>query len=80
MIRLPAGIFTANGLSVKLQPIPRMTSAAPRKRATPRGMASPPAPSESGWVSGNALLPSSVVITGMAIFSASRFSCGQARA
>ena len=34
MIRLPGGIFAANGLSVKLQPMPTMTSAAARKRAT----------------------------------------------
>ena len=75
---MSGGIFTANGLSVKLQPIPRMTSAAPRKRTTPRDMETPAEPSESGWVSGKPPTPMSVVVTGMSAASANFFNSADA--
>ena len=60
--------------------MPKITSASARNFGTARGTASPPEPSDSGWVSGNDDLPPRLVVTGIARRSASRFNCGQARA
>ena len=64
MIVLPFGIFTPKFVSVKLQPMPKMTSALSRKSLTGFGFAGPPEPSDSGWVSGKPLLPPRLVVTG----------------
>ena len=80
MIVLPAGMPTPKPVSAKLQPTPRMTSASARKRLTGRGLARPPLPSDSGWSSGKALLPSIEVVTGMFQASARAFSSSQALA
>ncbi len=80
MIVLPRGMPTPKPVSAKLQPTPRMTSASSRKAFTGLGLARPPLPSESGWSSGNALLPSIEVVTGMFQSSASARSSSQALA
>ena len=80
MMVLPFGIAMPNEVSVKEQPMPKITSASPRNFGTARGTARPPEPSDSGCVSGNDDLPPRLVVTGMASRSASRFSCGQALA
>ena len=80
MIVLPAGMPTPKPVSAKLQPIPRITSASARKVFTGRGLARPPLPSDSGWSSGKALLPSIEVVTGMFQASASACSSSQALA
>src|SRR5437867_911160 len=81
MMVLPAGMFEAMPCLVKLQPMPSTTSARDRKWYDGPGMTPPPAvPSASGWSSGNALLPSSVVMTGIWSSSASSSSSGQASA
>ena len=77
---LPLGMAMPNEVSVNEQPTPKITSASPRNFGTARGTASPPEPSDSGWVSGNDDLPPRLVVTGMASFSASRRSCGHALA
>ena len=77
---LPLGMAMPNEVSVNEQPTPKITSASPRNFGTARGTASPPEPSDSGWVSGNDDLPPRLVVTGIASFSASRFSCGHALA
>ena len=77
---LPLGMAMPNEVSVNEQPTPKITSASPRNFGTARGTASPPEPSDSGWVSGNDDLPPRLVVTGMASFSASRLSCGHALA
>jgi len=77
---LPDGILMPKLVSVKEQPMPRIKSASSRNFGTARGTARPPEPSESGWVSGKDDLPPRLVVTGMASRSASRFSCGHARA
>ena len=75
---LPRGICTPNPVSAKLQPTPRMTSASCSQAVTGRGLARPPEPRERGWFSGNALLPSMLVVTGMFQLSASVFRASQA--
>ena len=80
MMVLPLGMAMPKEVSVKEQPMPKITSASPRNFGTARGTARPPEPSDSGWVSGNDDLPPRLVVTGMASRSASRFSCGQALA
>ena len=68
---LPFGICTPNPVSAKLHPIPKITSASWRKVWTVSGIARPPEPSDKGWVSGKALLPSRLVVTGIPQSSAS---------
>ena len=80
MMVLPRGIGTPKPVSAKLQPTPRMTSASSRKVFTVRGLARPPDPSDSGWDSLKALLPSRLVVTGMFHSSASAFSSSHASA
>ena len=75
---LPFGIVTPKLVCVKLQPMPKITSASRRKCCTVAGIARPPEPSDSGCVSGNALLPSRLVVTGIASSSASRLSSSHA--
>jgi hypothetical protein len=76
----PLGILTPKLVSVKEQPMPRITSAWSRKWRTGSGMAKPPLPRLSGWSSGKEDLPPRLVVTGMASNSASALSWGQARA
>src|SRR5580704_17808389 len=77
MMVLPEGILMPKLVSVKEQPMPKITSASPRNFGTARGIATPPEPSDSGCVSGKDDLPPRLVQTGIASFSASRLSCGQ---
>ena len=56
---------------MKLVPIPRMRSARAKKSSTAAGRVRAAVPSDSGWSSGNALLPLSVVATGVFVSSAS---------
>ena len=80
MMVLPLGMGTPKPVRAKLQPMPRMTSASLRNAFTGRGLDRPPEPSDSGWFSGKALLPSMLVVTGMFQASASALSSSQARA
>ena len=80
MIGLPGGIATPKPVLVKLQPMPKIRSALARKWCTVRGTARPPDPSASGCVSGKALLPCRLVVTGASSSSASSRNCCQARA
>ena len=59
---------------VKLVPTPRIRSACSKKRSTAAGRVRAAVPSDSGWFSGNALLPLSVVATGVPVRSASSTS------
>ena len=61
---LPAGIGAENPPRAKLQPMPKTRSERTRKWAAVRVIVCPLAPIDSGWFSGNALLPAIVVITG----------------
>ena len=70
MITLPGGIALPYPVGVKLHPMPKTTSALSRNRATCLVVDVEAAPSESGWFSGKALLPGSVVITGACSSSA----------
>ena len=78
MIVLPGGMPIPKPVSAKLQPTPRITSALCRKCCTGCGIGPPPEPSDSGWFSGNALLPSRLVVTGMLQRSARSLSSAQA--
>ena len=78
MMVLPRGMGTPKPVNVKLQPMPRITSASARKAFTARGFDRPPLPSDNGWFSGKALLPSMDVVTGMFHSSASALSSFQA--
>ena len=80
MILAPAGILTPKLVSVNEQPMPRIKSDLSRKVRTVCGMARPPEPSDRACVSGNALLPPRLVVTGMASSSASSLSSPQASA
>jgi len=72
MRTLPGGMLVAMPWRVKLHPMPKTTSARGRNWKTGPDMTPPPpVPRDRGWFSGNALLPSSVVITGACISSAS---------
>ena len=55
MIDLLFGIATPKFVSVKLHPIPKITSARSRKCRTVLGTARPPEPRASSWSSGKAL-------------------------
>src|SRR3954467_11479444 len=57
MMVLPFGMAMPNDVSVKEQPMPKITSASPRNFGTARGTARPPEPSDSGGVSGQEGLP-----------------------
>ena len=74
MILTPVGILTPKLVSVNEQPMPRIRSDLSRNVRTVCGMASPPEPSDSGCVSGKALLPPRLVVTGIASNSASSLS------
>src|SRR4029450_9792040 len=65
MMVFPAGRVVAIPCFVKLQPTPNTTSACGRKWwAGPDITPPPPVPSANAWSSGNAPLPSRVVMTG----------------
>jgi hypothetical protein len=64
----------------KLQPMPKIRSALVRKWWRGLEMERPPEPSERGCVSGKALLPCRLVVTGASSSSASSRSARQARA
>src|SRR4029077_7587548 len=57
MIGVPLGMAAPKLVSVKLQPMPRITSAVSRKWRTGFGTARPPEPRAGGWSSGHAILP-----------------------
>ena len=67
----PGGIGALNVLMVKLVPTPSTKSVLSRKWDTINVPVWPPVPRARRWSSGNALLPASVVITGMLVSSAS---------
>jgi len=77
-MRLPLGIGVAKLDRVKLQPMPKTTSAFCRNVCSCFEMPIPPEPSASGCASGKALLPGRVVITGASSSSANSRSCFQA--
>jgi hypothetical protein len=49
MMVLPFGMAMPNEVSVKEQPMPKITSARRGNFGTARGTARPPEPSDSGW-------------------------------
>ena len=69
-----------NPVAVKLAPAPKITSASCTCWNTAFGIATPPEPSDSAWVSGKALLPSRLVVTGISSSSATAFNSGHALA
>ena len=58
--------------------MPRIRSARPKNSSTIAGRVRAAVPSASGWFSGKALLPLSVVATGTPVSSASSSSSSQA--
>ena len=80
MIVLPAGMRTPKLVKLKLQPMPKITSALLRNSATALEWERLAEPRLNGCVSGKALLPLSVVVTGASSSSANSFSASHALA
>ena len=76
----PLGNLMPKLVSVNEQPMPMIRSDFSMKWCTVFGTALPPEPSDSGWFSGNELLPPRLVVTGAPSNSANLRSCGQASA
>ena len=80
MMVLPGGTPGPNGVLVRLEPIASTRSALAMKSVNIFERERVEAPSDSGWLSGIALLPGLVVTTGAGISSASAASRSPASA
>ena len=76
----PAGSGALNVVVVKPAPTPSTKSACSRKRWAMSVAELAPVPRESGWLSGKALLPASVVSAGMRVSSTNSISSRYASA